>query len=236
VDASPVVVGGRVYCGSGVSQTNKSLQVFCLDAATGKRVWARDDIDLPVWGSPAVAGGRVFVGMGNGRLNESDARKPRGAVLCLDAATGNRVWRFDGARDAVHVRAAVDRHHVYVASRDGHAYCLGRRDGRPLWKRDLGAPSVASPALARCSCCGASSSVFVAGMDGVVWCLDPDTGEVFWKHDELKEHGATLVAAPAVTVEKTPQGDRRRVYFASAVGTSGGSVVYSVEDQWHEGE
>jgi outer membrane protein assembly factor BamB len=238
IDANPTVVGGRVYCGSGISRTHRKLQVFCLDAKSGAKVWTRDDLDLPAWGSPAVAYGRAYFGLGNGRLTISDEKEPRGAVLCLDAQTGKRIWLHDrmrdGIKDGVFGRPVVDRHHVFVTSRDGHAYGLDRRNGEVVWKHDLGSPSVSSAALARCSCCGASSSLYVAAVGGTVRCLDPDTGEVFWKFDELSGSSPTLLSSLAVEVQRTEHGDRRRLYLAAGVnGTS--SVVYCLEDQWHEG-
>ena len=47
-----------------------TLQVICLETATGKPVW-RTPVNLPAWGSPVVAGGRVFVGLGNGQLTQA---------------------------------------------------------------------------------------------------------------------------------------------------------------------
>ena len=231
IDASPTVVGKRLYCGSGVSRSNRKLQVFCLDTETGKPVWVRDDIDVPSWSAPAVYDGRVYFGLANGRLTISDD-KPRGALLCLDANDGKRLWYFEGVKDAVHTRPVVDAHHVYFGSRDNHAYCLDRRHGHLLWKRDLQSPVVASAALARCSCCDASTSLYVAAMNGAVYCLDPDSGAVFWMHTELTGSGAAQLSAPALEVRRTKDGDRRRIYLASAVNSSTQSVVYCLEDQW----
>jgi outer membrane protein assembly factor BamB len=239
IDANPIVVDGRVYCGSGVSRTYRKLQVFCLDAKRGDKLWTRDDLELPAWGSPTVAQGRVYFGLGNGRLTMSDKKDPRGAVLCLDAQTGKRIWLHDrprgGIKDSVFGRPVIDRHHVYVTSRDGNAYCLDRHNGDVVWKHDLGKPSVSSPALARCTCCGASSSLFVAATNGTVRCLDPDTGAVFWKFDELMDFSPLLLSSLTVQVQRTEHGDRRRLYFASSVNGETRSVVYCLEDQWHEG-
>ncbi|MBI1916674.1 MAG: PQQ-binding-like beta-propeller repeat protein [Planctomycetes bacterium] len=243
IDANPTVVDGRVYCGSGMSRTYRKLQVFCLDAKSGAKIWARDDLELPAWGSPAVAQGRAYFGLGNGRLTMSDEKDPRGAVLCLDAQTGKRIWLHDrsrvgpkdGIKDGVFTRPIVDRHHVYVASRDGNAYGLDRRNGEVVWKRDLGSPSVSSPALARCTCCGASSSLYVAATGGTVRCLDPDTGEVFWTFDKMTDDSPILLSSLAVEVRRTEHGDRRRLYVAAGVNGGTNSVVYCLEDQWHEG-
>ena len=232
VDASPTVIGKRLYCGSGQSRTHKKLQVFCLDTDTGKPVWVRDDIEVPAWSKPAVADGCVYFGLGNGRLTIGDPKKPRGAVLCVQAADGRPRWLFEGVKDAVHTHPAVDHHHVYVGSRDGRAYCLDRRSGSLIWKQNVDSPLVAGLVLARCSCCDATASVYVAATGGVVRCLDPDSGAEFWKHSELAEHSPSLLSSPVVEVRQTKDGDRRRLYFASGTKGNAVAVVYCLEDQW----
>jgi outer membrane protein assembly factor BamB len=231
IDSSPTIIGKRLYCGSGVSRSNRKLQVFCLDTDSGKPVWVRDDVDIPSWSAPAVYDGRVYFGLANGRLTISD-EKPRGALLCLDARDGKRLWYFERVKDAVHTRPAVDAHHVYFGSRDSHFYCLDRRSGTLVWKKDLQSPVVASPALARCSCCDATTSLYVAAMDGSVYCLDPDSGAVFWKHGELTGYSASQLSAPVVEVQRSKDGDRRRIYLASGVNSNSQAVVYCLEDQW----
>ncbi|HSI34536.1 MAG: PQQ-binding-like beta-propeller repeat protein [Phycisphaerae bacterium] len=74
--SSPAVVGNRLYVGEGMHQ-NESPNLYCLDAETGKLVWA-----LPVpgplihlEGTPTVAGGKVYVGGGNA------------GVICVDPDT-----------------------------------------------------------------------------------------------------------------------------------------------------
>ena len=234
IDASPTVVGKRLYCGSGVSRSNRKLQLFCLDTDSGKPVWVRDDIDIPSWSAPTVHDGRVYFGLANGRITISD-EKPRGAMLCLDAKDGKRLWYFERVKDGVQTRPAVDAHHVYFGSRDHHVYCLDRRNGTVVWKRDVQSPVVASPALARCSCCDATTSLYIAAMDGAVYCLDPDSGAVFWQHMELTGYSASQLSAPVVGVRRSKDGDRRRIYLASGVNSNSQAVVYCLEDQWQEG-
>lgn len=231
VDSSPIVVDGKVYCTAGRSQTFETPAVFCLDAATGKQLWRQDAIDLPAWATPVYDRGRVYVGLGNGRLTEPDAKDPRGAVLCLDAKTGNRIWEFK-TKDAVHVRPAIDRHHLYVTSRDGNCYALDLREGHEVWKQPLGSPAVADPALARCTWSGAPTSLYVAGTDGKVSCLDPETGKVFWEYDDLFKNAAQLLGGLSVGVRRTPDGDVRRIYLVSSVNSSAQAVVMCLEDQW----
>src|SRR5581483_5081186 len=53
VDANPLVIDNRLYCGSGVGDSYKETVLFCLNTDTGEEQW-RIAVDLPVWGMPAV--------------------------------------------------------------------------------------------------------------------------------------------------------------------------------------
>jgi outer membrane protein assembly factor BamB len=213
VDTSPAVVGNRLYAGTGYG---KAYEAFCLDSATGKPVW-RLTVDLPVWGSPTVAGARVFFGLGNGDFLQS-ADQPRGAVLCVDAITGQPSWQTQIA-DAVLTRPAVSGDRVYVGSRDHYCYCLDVRDGRVMWRQDVGSPVVAAPALA-------GSSLCVAASGGRVCCLHVESGAVAWTFDVAKhsQKKAQLFSSPVA--------DGGRVYFGAGLDNlfQSAAVLYCLED------
>src|SRR6185503_13315043 len=82
--------------GAGISRAFHEPMMICLRVADGSPVW-QVPTDLPVWGSPTVQDGRVYFGLGNGRLDKSaePPESPAGAVVCVEAATGNRIWRRD---------------------------------------------------------------------------------------------------------------------------------------------
>ncbi len=236
IDTSPVVVGNRVFCCSGKSQTFKQMEVFCVEAASGKKVWSRM-ADLPVWGSPSIHDGLVYVGLGNTRINE-ESKDATGSILCLDAFDGSRRWDYP-VKGAVHTKQAFAGGLVYAGSQDGHCYALDAREGTLVWKRDLGSITVSSPALVRGAWDDAPSALYIAALKGDVYCLDPRTGDVFWHFDELssggedkKGFGAAMLTSPAVTVQRTPDGDQRRIYIASGVFGGTSSVLYCLEDKW----
>jgi outer membrane protein assembly factor BamB len=245
VDASPALVGDRLYVGSGVGDLYKETVVFCLKATTtnprGEAVW-RIPVDLPAWGSPEVSGEEVFFGLGNGNFLESD-KKPAGAVLCVEAQTGKRQWRYD-VPDGVLDRPAVDRERVYFGSRDGHCYCVDRREGQRLWKAELGSPVVAAPALAR-SLSGVvegrdgsgyfpTTGVYAVAAAGIVGCLDPRTGKEEWRFDVASHSGALpeLFSSPAVAVLRDGTGERRLIYFGAGLnnGQSKAAALYCYEE------
>jgi len=225
VDANPVVAGGRVYGGSGVGDQYKETALFSLDAETGKELW-RMPTDLPVWGMPAVAGGFVYAGIGNGNFLES-TEKPAGAVLCLEAATGKRVWRYDVA-DAVLTHAAADAERVYFGSRDGSCYALERKEGKLVWKVGLGSPVVASPALVPGE---GGASLYALGSAGRAVRLDAATGQVEWRFDVAKDakqdaDAVQLFSSPCVVAV----GEGRRVYFGSGLDNFARGILYCIEE------
>ena len=91
------------------------------------------------YSSPAIAGGKVFIG-----TNDSDLADPRfqqtggGVLLCLDEATGRRLWRlvvprlttgrkssdFDDMDLGICSSPAVDGDRVYVVTNRNEVLCL----------------------------------------------------------------------------------------------------------------
>jgi outer membrane protein assembly factor BamB len=226
IDTSPAAVGGFVYVGSGVSRARPSPAVYCLAAATGKAVWRRAT-DLPAWGSPAVEGDRVFIGLGNGRLLQSaePPEQPAGALLCLDAATGEAVWQHP-VGDGVFVQPTVAGGRVIFGARDGACHCLDR-DGRPSWTTDLGSPVVTRAALA-------DGRAYVVASRGPAACLDADSGRVLWTFDMAAATRTTpqLLSSPVVVSGGERGTVRRRIYFGAELRNpaSSAAVLYCLED------
>jgi outer membrane protein assembly factor BamB len=186
-EGSATVAGRYLYAGA---TSGGHDELLCLDAATGRLVW-RTEVALPLRAAPRCAGGFVFAGLGNGTLTRSAAR-PAGAVVCLEAATGRRVWEYDVA-DGVLAQPAVDQTSVYFGSRDGHCYAIDRRAGKVRWTRDVGSPLVAAAALA-------GRYLLVPSSQGLLWRLRTDTGEVRATYDLAKYTRAKpwLFSSPAV--------------------------------------
>ena len=227
VDANPLVIDNRLYGGSGAGDAYKETALFCVDADTGAEHW-RMPVDLPVWGMPALQGEYLYAGLGNGNFLES-ADKPAGAVLCVERATGKRVWRYDVA-DGVHVRVCVDEQHVWFASRDQHCYCVDRRDGRLCWKKDLGSPILASPYLVPAT---GDAGLYVAASDGPVRRLDPETGEITWTFDAAKDadQRATLFSSPAVQVRAGGRNESRLIFLGCGLSDFTRGILYCLEER-----
>ncbi|MFN4260060.1 MAG: PQQ-binding-like beta-propeller repeat protein [Gemmataceae bacterium] len=234
VCADPVVVGKRLYVGSGVDRNRPehpgTTALFCLDTDTGEAIW-QVEVDLPFWGKPVVRDDRVYFGIGNGDvLKDVDPpARPAGALLCLAAADGRHLWRVDVPNGVLRA-PAVDSEHVYFGSRDGYCYCVDRFSGSRRWQKNLGSPVVAGVVLDQDADTGQTLSVFVVSSQGRISCLDAKTGQSHWSHHKLELPGTHISATPTLVVRHTPQGRRRQLYVGAALNNLAVPVLYALED------
>lgn len=211
VDGSPLVAEGRVYVGSGY----KFHGVLCLSARDGSLVWKRA-FPAPVWAGPSLAQGRLYVAMGNGTYNESaENEKPYGEVRCLDPRTGEDLWQFTGARDAVVASVAVSDGYAVFGSRDGACYALDATSGALRWRTALGSPILSSPAIA-------GGCVFFGSDDGTFNCLRLKDGAKRWSVDTS---GDVMVFVTDARILSSPAVTDGAVVFGSSNGH-----VYCLED------
>jgi outer membrane protein assembly factor BamB len=207
VDASPLVVDNRVFVGTIVGDVHQTLEAVAVDAKTGQVLW-RTPAPLPLTGSPAYAGGRVFFGLGNGKLNR-DADEPAGALWCLDAASGRRLWEYP-VGNSVFGAPALMNEHVYFGSADGYFYWLRQADGKLLWKVNMQSPIAAAPVVA-------GGKVYVLTATGVLACLNAADGAELWRLDDLADGVTDAFASPVLA--------HGRLYVAM------GGKVYCVGDR-----
>jgi polyvinyl alcohol dehydrogenase (cytochrome) len=128
INGSAAIANGRVYVPVADVDTPR---VVALSLADGTVLWDKvidTQRDADVFGSPVVWGRNVYIGVSAlfGELNDPDVRV-RGALVALDAATGNLRWktftvprRHDGG--AVWATPAIDPEtsRLYVGT--GNAY------------------------------------------------------------------------------------------------------------------
>lgn len=182
---SPVVADGRVYCG------NNDGRLYCVAAATGKKLWdfaTKDQVES----TPAVIHGAVLFGSFDGQ------------VYCLDAATGKERWKFatgpriDGFKGIEDVKQGVDSSvavvagKVYFGAWDGKAYCLDFKTGKEVWSVQTKGPvHFCSPAVA-------DGRVFMGTADGTFHCWGAGTGKVVWEKVLADKHADHMMCSPAV--------------------------------------
>ncbi|MCC6420310.1 MAG: PQQ-binding-like beta-propeller repeat protein [Gemmataceae bacterium] len=133
---------------------------------------------------PVVAGKLLFVGS-----SRSDS------VTALDTATGAERWRFHADGPVRFAPTAWDGR-LYVASDDGHLYCLDAAKGTVVWKfrggpadrRILGNERLISAWPARGAPVVHDGKVYFAAsiwpfMGTFIHCLDARTGAPVWTND-----------------------------------------------------
>ena len=125
-------------------------------------------------------------------------------VYAINLQTGAEKWTFY-TEGPLRFAPVVRDGRVYVASDDGHLYCLEASTGTQVWKfrggpgdrKLIGNEQMISHWPARSGVLIVGDRLyFTAGMwsrDGVfIYCLDPDDGSVIWKNDTSGYHFATL--------------------------------------------
>jgi outer membrane protein assembly factor BamB len=124
--SSPTVADGKVVT-LGVRGT-----LSCLDAATGKVVWRKDDFkgSLPSFftsSSPMVVDGLCVAQLGG---------EKGGAIVAYDLATGNEKWKWtgDGTAYASPVLLTLGDAKVLVAETAAKIVAVGAADGKLLWE------------------------------------------------------------------------------------------------------
>lgn len=168
---------------------------------------------------PAVAGGKVYItdyvrDSGDAKPAPTTRNKLQGKerVLCLDAATGNEIWKHEyECNYAISYPAGprctptVDGGKVYVLGAMGDLLCLDAAKGKVIWSKNLpksyeapvplwgyaGHPLVYKNLLI----CTAG------GKDSAVVALDKDTGMEVWRALNTNEIGyspPTLIDAGGV--------------------------------------
>lgn len=133
-------------------------------------------------------------------------------MVCLDAATGEQVWKHD-LTHSVHTQMSADGRAVYAACRDGWVYALDPADGKRLWRFNYGVPLSTGMATAAYTRFGFPVAVYVVTPDGRVSAHDPASGKVVWSRSipEITGRDAEVMAAPTV-VKADADGVERQVY------------------------
>ena len=123
--ASPAVVGGKLVA-LGAAGT-----LSCLDAATGKVVWRKDDTGpLPRFftsSSPVVVDGLCVVQLGG---------ENAGSIAAFDLTSGAEKWKWagDGTAYASPAVVTVDGLTAVVAVTAKNVVAVGATDGKLLWQ------------------------------------------------------------------------------------------------------
>ena len=215
---SPVFADGKLYFGEGY-HTDRDSKMFCVEAATGKKVW-EFSTNSHTESTPAVADGKVVFGAGDD------------GVYCLDANSGTKLWQFS-VEGGLHVDANPLIHdgRVYAGSgtskrsKANRIFCLDLKTGNEIWGEKIEFSAWGSPNAS------GNHVYFVTGngtfsedrapISGQVLCRDAVSGKPIWERTLPN----SILCRPAV--------DRYQVYVGSrdgncyALDRHSGEVIWS---------
>lgn len=219
--AGPAVAGGKLVLFHRVGGEEK---VECLDARTGKPLWAGgyatkyvDDFgfDDGPRGTPAVAGGKVYTFGAEGRL------------CCWDFDTGKRRWDVDtretfGAAKGffgVACSPLVEGDLVILTvggEKGAGVVAFDKETGKVRWRATDDAASYASPTAATV---GGKRRVFAFTRAGLT-TLDPADGKIGFRFPWQSRSEASVNAATPLVVGDT-------VFLSASYGT--GAVLLQLD-------
>ncbi|HIN23381.1 MAG TPA: hypothetical protein EYM73_03245 [Dehalococcoidia bacterium] len=142
--STPAVDKGVAYFGS------HDHKVYAVDLNNGDELWSFETAGV-VAGKPLVFDGKVFAGS----FDKS--------FYALSADDGSLAWTVEG-ENWFWAGAVTDGNTIFAPNMDGNIYAIDR-NGRLLWKYNVGSPIVSSPVLV-------PAGLVVASKDGNLILLD----------------------------------------------------------------
>ena len=132
--SSATVVGDRIFI---TGNLDGSSTVFCLNAADGKQLWAYHN---------GKAWAEMFVGTRSTPLADGDLlydESPHGELVCLELATGKRIWSRNLLTDYAtpntlygrsgSLRIEGEKLFTQLGGEKASILCLDKKTGETLW-------------------------------------------------------------------------------------------------------
>lgn len=167
------VSSGRVYA---MGNAKKADTVWCLDAATGERIWSRS-YPCRIGEHPGPRATPTV----DGKVVYTISRQ--GDLHCFNAATGKTVWSKNVAKE---VRAKVPGWgfagsplvdgKLLIVNVGTAGVALDKATGQVVWKTGRGKAGFASPVLFNM---GGRRCVLIFGAEAL-FCVDIKTGRQLW--------------------------------------------------------
>ena len=186
--ATPALLGDKLYV---FARQEGNEVIRCLDAATGRELW-QDKYETQGATGPAggFAGPRSSPTVANGKVVTLGVR---GMLSCLDAATGNKLWRKDDFRGAVPSFFTSSSPIVtdglciaQLGGRDNGAIVADELDsGDERWRWTGDSPAYSSPALMTV----ADTKLIIAMTERRIVAVGAADGKLVWETPFVASRG-----------------------------------------------
>jgi outer membrane protein assembly factor BamB len=207
--SSFAVAGGKAYTiVIGDSDGNNAETLLCLDAASGKQLWAKPLGIISKYDGGGDAGSKNNKGgdgprstpvVDGGKVYAIDANL---AVYCLDASTGEQVWTRDVLKEnkGENIKwqnaasPLIDGNLLLMAGGGKGQALLGldKTSGKVVWKAEDDKMTHATPILADIH--GVHQAIFFT-QEGLV-AVNPKNGDVLWRGEH--PFAVSTAASPVV--------------------------------------
>jgi outer membrane protein assembly factor BamB len=206
-EASPLIVGEKLYVATRYNKNGSKAGLWALDRRTGNPLWYKQlgtRASSKIGASPAFAGGRLFVATYDG------------IVYALNPSNGRILWKSK-VGGSLYSTPTVSGKRLFIGNKTTKMLtCLSTAKGKRLWQTKLGNPVYSSPAVW-------NGKVF-AGSGKRVFAVKASNGRIVWK----KSTAGKVLGSGSVL--------RGVVYFADFSGRTrgysgrNGKVVWQFDD------
>lgn len=156
--AEIVVKGPHLY----ISSYDGSL--YKLNSFTGELIWTKH-LDMYLHSAPCLYKEKVYI------ATEGGIGLDRGDILCLDAHTGDTIWRFP-TNHVVPASPEILRGQLVCGSNDGNLYSLDPHTGRLNWiLKDVGE--------IKGRCAVLQDTILASSENGLMYGISLD-GQILW--------------------------------------------------------
>jgi outer membrane protein assembly factor BamB len=232
-DATPILVGKKVYLHT---RQEADEVILCLDAATGKALWA-DKYPAPPVTGPAGShpGPRSTPAFADGKIVTFGTS---GILSCLDAATGKVIWRHENPINAIPQfftgmsPLIVDGICIaHVGTKDnGNVIALDLKTGNEKWNWKGDGPAYASPSLMVL----AGKKHIIVQTEKNLMALDFTDGTMLWQVQTIVQSRFYNCVSPYINANKI-------YYTGQGTGTKAIEVIkegdkYVTKELWSTSE
>ena len=233
-DASPVMVGGKIYA---FTRMGDNEIIVCLECETGKEVWKYQYPALAITGpaSSQHPGPRSTPVVGEGKIVTLGVG---GVLCCLDAANGKLLWRNDEyTKDLPPFFTSLSplifngMCFVHLGGKEtGELIAFGLLTGKQIWQCPGDAPSYASLIMMTVQGQKQLIDLTAKNLEGI----SPESGKILWQFPVPTESRFYNSATPVIDGENviiTGQGPGTRAVKIQKQGDQ-----YVVKELWKNGE